>query len=105
MCRFESGTVEAGEEAGLEERLEGKGNGDLTWKGAPYGGKNWQSIGRGSCKKSYSRHTLIPTFFEFVEIKVLPRICFVDCKVVLHIKLHVNGPFFSRRLLVMTRIR
>ncbi len=29
------------------------------------------------CTTSYSRHTLIAAFFEFVEIKVLPRICCV----------------------------
>ncbi len=56
-------------------------------------------------KTSYSRHILIPTFSEFVEIKVLLRILCVDFKVILHIKLHVNGAYFSRRLPKMPQIR
>ncbi len=46
------------------------------------------------CETSYSRHILIPAFFEFVEIKVLPWIWCVDFKVVVYIKLYENGTFF-----------
>ena len=55
-------------------------------------------------KTSNSSTILIAAIFEFVEIKVLPRIWCVDFKMVLYIKLHVITAFYSRLSLKMPQI-